>query len=224
MKAWHITDTHGQHESLTLPDNIDIIIHTGDCSNTKNPTKNYKEVMDFINWYGNLPGIKLFVPGNHDTSIEHNLVLREDFAAAGINLLINQTIELFGINFYGSPYTPTFGSNWSYNKSRNTIGRLWENIPLDTHIILTHGPPKGILDITEDFNRNLEFCGDGALLKRILKLPNITHHLFGHIHSYKNCINHGTRSYNNILFSNACVLEDTRFEYGIIYNGNIIEL
>ena len=61
MKIWHISDTHGYHDLLSIPENIDIVTHSGDCSNDRNPYNNESEVRNFIDWYKLLP-IKYKIP------------------------------------------------------------------------------------------------------------------------------------------------------------------
>jgi hypothetical protein len=46
-------------------------------------------------------------------------------------------------------YTPTFGYGWAFNKDRTKLDRIWRNIiDEDVDIVITHGPPKGILDLS----------------------------------------------------------------------------
>ena len=33
MKIWHISDTHTFHGLLDIPENIDMVIHSGDATN-----------------------------------------------------------------------------------------------------------------------------------------------------------------------------------------------
>jgi hypothetical protein len=48
------------------------------------------------------------IPGNHDRPVENDAAtFREVFADHGIRLLINETVEIEGFHFFGSPYTPT---------------------------------------------------------------------------------------------------------------------
>ena len=35
MKIWHISDTHTYHGLLDIPENIDMVIHSGDATNPK---------------------------------------------------------------------------------------------------------------------------------------------------------------------------------------------
>jgi len=67
MKLWHISDTHGYHELLAIPEDIDIIIHSGDFSNRFDVYKNEQEALNFLHWYGNLKiKHKVLIAGNHD--------------------------------------------------------------------------------------------------------------------------------------------------------------
>ena len=85
MKIWHISDTHTYHDLLRIPEGVDMVIHSGDCSNPRDPYNNEPEVREFIDWYKELPiKNKIYVPGNHDTSIEKKLVIKKDFTDAGI--------------------------------------------------------------------------------------------------------------------------------------------
>lgn len=225
MKIWHISDTHGFHNDLKLPENIDIVIHSGDCSNSKNKYVNKLEVEKFINWYCELPvKYKIFIAGNHDTSIEKKLFTKKHFEEKNIIYLENESINIEGINIYGSPYTPTFGEGWAFNKSRNSINREWDKIPENTDILITHGPPKQILDLSYDKNNKLEYCGDSALLRRIVFKLKIKYHLFGHIHDNENNINAGIRNTHlcDTIFSNGAVVLDGRSDKGAVYNGNLI--
>jgi len=110
-------------------------------------------------------------------------------------------------------------------KSRAKIGRVWQSIPDDTDIIVTHGPPKGILDISEDRYHCIEFCGCSALKKRVLKMPNLKLMCFGHIHNNEDIINAGVMklSISDTAFSNGSVVTDGKFGR-LSSNGNIIEL
>ena len=226
MKIWHISDSHGFHKQLRAPEGIDLVIHTGDCSNRMDPYQNEWEVKDFLMWYEqvDIPN-KIYIPGNHDTSIERNLVKASDFISRGIHLLNHDWVDINGIKIFGSPYTPTFG-NWAFMKSRETINRVWEQIPEGMDIVGVHGPCKGILDLSYDRQNNLEFCGDSALRKHILNRIKPKYFLSGHIHNFEDIINTGFRYLPDygITFSNAAGVEDGRFDKGIVYNGNVFEI
>lgn len=225
MRVWHISDTHTYHEQLKIPEEIDMVFFSGDCSNPRDKFENEKEVRNFITWFSLLPiKYKIFVAGNHDTSIEKGLITKDNFEQAGIIYLENDFIEIEGIKIWGSPITPNFGTGWSFNKDRAVINRVWEHIPEDTDILVTHGPPRGILDASYNREGILEFCGCSALKKRVLKIePKLM--LFGHIHNCEDIINAGTlklSSYRTI-FSNGSVVTDRKFGQ-LSSNGNILEI
>ena len=125
MKIWHISDTHTLHGLLEIPKGIDMVIHSGDCSNPRDPYNNEPEVRRFIDWFSELPiQHKIYVAGNHDTSIEKRFVTKADFTDNGIHYIENETIVIDGIKIFGSPHTPQFGQ-WAFMKARNKL----ESIP-----------------------------------------------------------------------------------------------
>jgi Icc-related predicted phosphoesterase len=225
MKIWHISDTHTYHDLLTIPKGIDLVIHSGDCSNPRDPYNNEPEVRDFIDWYKELPiKNKIYVAGNHDTSIEKRLVTKKDFEDNGIVYLENEYVTIDGIKIFGSPHTPQFGQ-WAFMKDRTKLERFWRlaiHEPCD--IIVVHGPPKGCLDKSYDRVNNMESCGDKSLLNLVLDMQP-AYMLFGHIHNCKDIINAGILKLSacDTWFSNGSVLTDGKFGK-LTSNGNILEI
>ena len=193
MKVICISDTHGFHNALTLPKG-DMIIHAGDL--TKRGQKD--QVIDFLNWYTQLDfEFKIFIAGNHDFFFENK---NEQEVAAlipkNIIYLNDSGIEINGIKIWGSPVQPWF-HNWAFNRYRGTeIRKHWNMIPRNLDILITHGPPKGILDLT---TRNIS-AGCEELLNRI-KEAKPKNHIFGHIHE-----GYGNVSLDGINFVNASVV------------------
>jgi Icc-related predicted phosphoesterase len=211
---------------LEVPTDIDMVIFSGDCSNPRDPYNNEPEVRGFIDWYCTLKiPVKIFVAGNHDTSIEKRLVTKEDFTKHGIIYLENDDVIIDGIKIFGSPFSPTFGYGWAFNKDRNKLERIWRKIiDEDVDIVINHGPPKGILDLSFDRAGNLERCGDKSLLNRVMEVnPKLC--LFGHIHDSGDIINQGTMKLSHLdtIFSNGSVMKDGRFGK-LTSNGNILEI
>jgi len=226
MNIWHISDTHSYHNLLNIPNNIDIVIHSGDATNYKDVYKNEPEFQNFLCWYSKLPiKYKIFVAGNHDSTVEKNLFnIKKQMKDQNIIYLENSDVTIEGIKIWGSPNTPTFG-NWSFMRARHNLNKVWENIPLDTNIVVCHGPPKGILDLSEDRLGYLEYCGCNAFRKQIINRVKPKLCLFGHIHNYKNIINAGTLklSIGETIYSNGSVVTDGKF--GILSsNGNILKI
>lgn len=225
MKLLHISDTHGYHELLSIPGDVDMIIHSGDASNSRSPYTNSIEMLDFILWYGSLPNrCKIYVAGNHDTSIEAGLITKKDFANNGIIYIENETYLFDGIKIWGSPFTPSFGQGWAFNKDRGKIHKVWDNIPEDTDIVVTHGPCKGLLDLSYNPAHELEMCGCTNLRKRVLTIqPKLF--LSGHIHNCEGITNAGTTklSVYPTIFSNGSVVTDGKF--GVLSShGNLFDI
>lgn len=208
MKILCISDTHEQHKWLNqfLFDyefiaEFEMIICAGDTANDRNPIFNHHKQLEFIDWFSELPiEHKIYVPGNHNTS--DKMIDDKVYTDKGIIRLMHNSVTIKGINIFGSPFTPTFGLNWAYNVNRNKLDSYWQAIPEDTDILVTHGPPKGILDLAGRESSLTEQTGDKALLNHVFRVKP-KYHIFGHIHDEENIFNYGTRMINDITFVNA---------------------
>lgn len=175
-----LSDTHNCNEQITVPDG-DILIHAGDA--TIRGTQ--YEVEEFLSWFSGLPHKhKIFVAGNHDWLYETNnrfaRLLTENFK---INYLQDSFTEIEGFKIYGSPWQPRF-FDWAFNLMRGAeLAEKWKLIPDDTEILITHGPPNGVLD---EVPRKywVENTGCEELRKRVESLAKnrLKLHIFGHIH------------------------------------------
>lgn len=225
MKIYHLSDTHCHENLVNIPqEHIDMIIFSGDESNSRDPYRNENEARPFFTWFSNLTAkYKIFIAGNHSSAIAKRLITPKEIEDMGIIYLENDWIEIEGLKIYGSPYSPTFG-DWSFMKARHKMQELWAHIPDDTDIIITHTPPKGCLDLTYNRNGELERCGCKSLLNRVLQIkPKLC--LYGHIHSFEDILNAGTMKLANYdtIFSNGSVVTDNKF--GIVTShGNILEI
>lgn len=213
-----ISDTHCRHEELNIPD-VDMVIHCGDCSNSFESRHNIYEVHNFLYWFDSLDvKHKIYVPGNHDCSLERNLLNLDEYKT--IKFLIHQEIEIEGFRIFGSPFTPTFG-NWAYMRNRNKLGELWKQIPDDIQILICHGMPKGIMDLAYDFSTNeIVQVGCSSLYKKIIN-SNIKWFFGGHIHETKSLKNNGVLLHHGITFVNASCLNH---ETGEILQGHTIKI
>lgn len=195
-----ISDTHGKHDLITkdLPDG-DIIIHAGDVSNVGKT----HEIYDFLNWFSTLPyKHKIFIAGNHDFGFEINNDIAPEYKELGVTYLMDKMVEIEGIKIYGSPWQPRF-YDWAFNVDRgNAIAEKWALIPEDVDILITHGPPHGILDDTIQGLR----VGCEELYVKVMQIKPKCH-IFGHIH-----YGYGTRITDDTTFINAANLGE-RYEY-----------
>lgn len=78
---------------------------------------------------------------------------------------------------------------------------LFEKIPQDTDVLITHQPPYGILD-GGDYKGQPYHYGNKILLNRV-KQVKPRFHLFGHDHNV-----FGVTSEDGITFSNAAVVDE----------------
>jgi Icc-related predicted phosphoesterase len=180
-----------------VPDG-DLLVYAGDFS----MRAKMNDVVEFARWIKSLPhSHKIIIPGNHDVYCEKNLPWTRDefFPALALN---HESCSIAGYRIFGSPYTSSIyePSPWSFDYPRvgSHSEKLWSQIPTTTDILVTHGPPKGILDYVpvvgpeEDNN-----VGDVNLLYHVNRVrPKL--HLFGHIHEgYGNyTATWGTKFYN----------------------------
>lgn len=189
LKCVAISDTHGMHRSVIVPDG-DVLIHSGDlCKYGR-----MAEVMDFCNWLKGLPHKhKLVTPGNHDKPFEKDVGrCRRRLADVGATLLIGEEIVIEGVKFWASPITPTF-FNWHFMKDRGTeIAEVWATIPEDVDVLITHGPAYGHRDLCPAYPPHQPLpkvagCLDLLLrLRAIHKASNWRYprvHCYGHIHN-----------------------------------------
>jgi hypothetical protein len=207
MKIWFISDTHCQHEKLEVPD-VDMVIHCGDEATSRDPAWNAVEAEKFFEWYRGLPiRDKVFVPGNHSVAFSRGMTSENTYKEGGIRVLRDHGMLCGELSVYGSPWTPSWGGCWAYMRSRPKMHDVWQTLPEYADIIVTHGPPKGILDITHDHDTgHLIQVGCRSLRKRIEQIkPKI--HAFGHIHDEDGVNNYGVYHRHDTLFVNCSVCD-----------------
>ena len=211
MRITFISDTHNKHKSVTkdLPGG-DLLIHAGDISSRGFD----REIEDFCKWYHNIDNYqtKIFISGNHDWGfMDQPLTIKGILDTYNSINYLEDNLHMIGENYsdmikvWGSPWQPEF-YNWAFNLPRNgdELKEKWDMIPMNTDILVTHGPAFGYLD-TVEYKRHIHL-GCELLTERIQVVkPKI--HVCGHIHSGR-----GITYNDGTLFINAAVL-DERYEY-----------
>jgi len=173
MKIVIISDTHGMHRSLDMPDG-DVLIHAGDFT-TRGTLDN---VIEFNEWLGTLDyKHKIVISGNHELSLENYPEKAKELITNAIYLK-DSSVVIDGVKFYGAPWQPYF-FNWAFNLQRGAeIKEKWDLIDNDTDVLITHGPPHGCLDDIVGGKH----VGCEELMKAVHRIqPKL--HVFGHIHS-----------------------------------------
>jgi Icc-related predicted phosphoesterase len=168
-----LSDTHLLEREIDVP-NGDILIHAGDFSLFGN---SLSVLENFNSWLGTLPHRhKIVVPGNHEFVLEADPSRRALLSNATV--LMNEGVTIEGLNVWGSPVTPLYSGAfgiWAAQQRRN----LYDSIPEDTDVLITHGPPFGILDRADS---SQPYSGCQELLDAAMRIkPHL--HVFGHVHS-----------------------------------------
>jgi Icc-related predicted phosphoesterase len=140
---------------------------------------------------------KVFIAGNHDWGFEKMTEIPEIFREKNVHYLFDSMVNIDGLKIYGSPWQPEF-FDWAFNLPRmgSELQEKWDLIPEGLDVLVTHGPPWGILDVAPN-NLNV---GCELLQTKVAEVsPKI--HVFGHIHG-----SYGQKHFNGVEYINASVL------------------
>lgn len=178
-----ISDTHGLHEALTVPDG-DVFIHAGDMTLGGRE----QEVAAFAAWLAALPHPhKIVIAGNHDWVVERTPARARELLG-DMTYLRDDGVHVAGLDIWGSPWQPWF-YDWAFNLPRGkSLRERWDLIPDKTDVLITHGPPFGHLDSAPrpnafgpDAGLDVEHVGCEELRLALDRVqPRL--HVFGHIH------------------------------------------
>ena len=219
MRIVCLSDTHRQHGHMLhrVPEG-DVLVHAGDmCMGGQ-----VWEIEDTAKWLAQLPHPhKVVIAGNHDWPLVRDAALAKNLLKdAGIMYLEDSEVVIDGVKFYGSPWTPMF-FNWAFMKNRGKeLAEVWAKIPEDVKVLITHGPPYGVLDRTlyptgkPDTHAGCEDLTKELLTHRIR--PKL--HVFGHIH-----YDYGVHDKSVLLttFVNAAICNE---EYEPVHKPIVIDL
>jgi Icc-related predicted phosphoesterase len=193
-----IADLHGFYPTL---EGGDVLIVAGDL--TAHDT--HLEYLQFFKWIANTPYRKrIVIAGNHDNLAQKEDILNvakgdfEYLCDSGTEItfypyLDPPNLENIGIPYkrrtlkiWGSPWTPWFkGVNprcKAFMKKDKELSKKWEMIPLDTDILITHGPPYCIRDGIPREDGSEHHVGSESLYYWLKYVERPPYHIFGHIH------------------------------------------
>lgn len=192
MRLVIVSDTHGR-KNFAVPDG-DVLLHCGDFT----MSGKLNEIKSFDKWLRTLPHRhKVVIAGNHDFAFERTPRLARDSLKHAVYLQ-DSSIRINDALIYGSPWQPWF-HDWAFNLPRGpALAAKWDQIPSRLDILMTHGPPRGILDRCPDGER--VGCDDLLIATERVK-PAL--HVFGHIH----CAAGSERS-DATLFVNASICDE----------------
>ncbi|KAE9379743.1 Metallo-dependent phosphatase, partial [Stipitochalara longipes BDJ] len=169
-----VSDTHNStpNGSFKLPKG-DVLIHAGDLTNQGS----FSELKKTIKWIEEADfEAKIVIAGNHDITLDsdfynqygsyfHNqnpqdpakcqelleqapsiLWLKHEHAVID---LVSPSGPHTTFKIFGSPFSPAHGM-WAFGYGPDEATQLWDRIPLDTDIVVTHTPPKYHCDERKD--------------------------------------------------------------------------
>lgn len=181
MKIACISDTHGIWLP-PIPDDIDVVVHAGDVG-PDHGSRNWLEG-PFSEWATKV-GIPIYLTwGNHD--FIGNAVPPVNPESDPLNLPDNVSIRvdeaatIGGVKFWFSPWSNLFG-HWAFMEVESDLAARYKEIPEDTQIIVSHGPPKGFGDRIF-WDSRYQQVGSESLYNRFLALPECHTLICGHIH------------------------------------------
>lgn len=191
MRIVMFSDTHG-HFDIEIPDG-DVLIFAGDLGRTGT----ILELAEFNKKLGDLPHKhKIVIAGNHDFMFDEHKDLSKNLLTNAV-YLEHQSYQIDDIKIFASPYHPKIWGK--FELEREELYPLWDMIPNDTEILITHGPPYGIRDRSV---RGHKSVGDKAL-KDATNRVRPEAHIFGHIHE-----GYGHSQFMNTHFFNVSICNE----------------
>lgn len=220
MKIVCISDTHCRLKKIKVPEG-DLLLHAGDLTFIGDIAQISQELQELGRKAKDFKYGCILIPGNHDWLFETNMTLAKQICEDnGLTLLHDSGIKIEELNIWGSAWQPEF-CNWAFNVPRGEkLKEKWAQIPDNTNVLITHGPPIGILDPVKryDLKRGWyeESVGCQDLYDRIQDLKELKLHVFGHIH-----LGHGSIKIGQVNYINASICTE---EYKPINNPYIVNV
>ncbi len=151
----------------------------------------------FCDWINTLPfknenSKVLWIAGNHEAGFEKLRIDGRRELAKIVNektngraiYLEDELYNFNGIAIYGTPWCKIFG-NWGFMKAYNDLKEVYDKIPNNVDILLTHDAPYGTSDLCfewKKWGRELVHIGNEPLRDIILE-RNPKYNIHGHLHS-----------------------------------------
>lgn len=210
-----IADLHGQWQTLDL--GKDFLLQSGKsgeslvlviAGDTFQWKDDLRRVEQFNKWLGTLPFENIvIIPGNNDQVLMEHEQESEDILTHAIYLR-DELVTIDGISFYGTPWIPSYGSGGAFMLAKDSpeLKAKRDQIPtsIKIDVLITHGPPKMILD------RSLhhENLGCALLREKLVSMPIKPRlHVFGHVHAGYGKLTGRRRHLEGITFVNAALCD-----------------
>lgn len=176
MRLVAISDLHGH---LPRVPDCQVLIIAGDLGPVSNHHPDFQLnwlATEFAAWLDQQPvEHKVLVAGNHDFAAEDRR-FQELLPKLGVQYLQDSGCQIAGLNLWGTPWVPNL-RQWAFYVSDDQDQARAELIPEGTDVVISHGPPYGILDLLG----SQEHVGSKPLARRLEQLvPPVV--ICGHIH------------------------------------------
>jgi Icc-related predicted phosphoesterase len=208
MKVCCASDLHGHWPEI--PD-CDLLLLAGDYCPTPDYAQSHWYRTQFAPWIDKLSTrMKIIgVAGNHDFLFEQERP--ELLPKINWTYLQDSGTEWNGLKIWGSPWQLRF-YDWAFNLEESQLKVRWDQIPLDTDILVLHGPPLGYGDFSTYGNVNV---GSPSLLAKIKEIkPKLV--VFGHIHT-----GYGLYILDDTKLVNASVVNE---KYKLVNPPRVVEI
>ena len=187
------SDWHGKFPEIPA---CDLLLIAGDVCPLDSHQPHHQRAWlrgPFSDFLNKVPAEEIvWIAGNHDFVCETPGFRRIADELPG-HYLIDDSIEISGIKIYGSPWVPDLPS-WAFYADDSLLQERADRIPLDSDIVLLHGPPKGILDSVHG-----NHVGAGFIMSRLQQvIPRYV--IFGHIHEGYGRMNLGGVEFKNVSY------------------------
>lgn len=200
MKVLATSDLHGQ---LPKIDPCDLLIIAGDICPLDNHDRNYQYTWlntTFSEWAYDTPAEEIIlIAGNHDFELMDYRTAR-NLPVPNLTYLKDSIHVWNGIRFYGIPWVPNL-PRWAFYATDEAMYAAYDAIPLDTDVLITHGPPLHVGDKSSPRFGSMH-CGHPAVNSAVQRVsPRLT--INGHIHE-----GHGLHWHAGLPVWNVSYLDD----------------
>lgn len=196
-----------QHGIFPKVEPCDVLLIAGDVCPMDSHQENHQRAWlrnQFSEWLNELPAERIIgIAGNHDFALQKYKGLGDELPW---EYLEDSSLDLDGLKVYGSPWVPNLPA-WAFYGDAPTLREKVDAIPDDVDILITHGPPDGILDrVLYGIN-----VGSSALASALRYRIKPRLHVFGHIHE-----SHGREKLegddHNVIFANVSIVDENYTE------------
>jgi Icc-related predicted phosphoesterase len=185
MRIGAISDLHGFLPPI--PSGLDLLLVAGDIGFFEKDGRKLEAfsqpqhtVYELEDWLSNAGCPVVAIAGNHDFALEAHESLARSLPWT---YLKDSGAEFEGMKIYGTPWIPVL-VGWAFYATEPELEAAAAAIPSNTDILLTHSPPHGILDkVGHKWGTPGDSVGCRPFRQRVMELPNLKLHVFGHIHN-----------------------------------------